>query len=344
VTAAATDTRAWLQDLPKIELHCHLEGSMSVDTVRALSERHGADPTPIWPDGLPAAFSFDGFPSFAAQFFFGLSLLRSGEDLATVTDDLAATLVGQNVRYAEITTTAYTHFLDRDHARGMSYGEYRSGLDEGRRRAAARGLEIGWVIDVPRDLEMPDQTVTIDYLESGQTPDGLVAIGLGGYEVGFPAAPYEPHFSRARAIGLHSVPHAGETEGAGSVRQAIELLGAERIGHGVRCLEDPQLVETIAERGIMLEVCPTSNVLLGVVDTIAEHPLRALREAGVTVCVNTDDPGWFATDLVTELTLATDHLGVSHDGHRSMQLAAADAAFMPDALRRAFVDEVLAYG
>ena len=332
------EDRAWLGDLPKVELHVHLEGSMSVDTVRALTERHGADPTEIWPGGFPDAFSFDGFPSFAAQFFYGLSLLHSAEDLATITDRLAATMASQNVRYAEITTTAYTHFLDREDRAGMSWGEYRDGLDEGRRRAAARGVEIGWVIDIPRDLEMPDETVTIDYLEGGETPTGLVAMVLGGYEVGFPAAPYARLFARAAALGLPAVPHAGETEGADSIRQAVERLGAVRIGHGVRCLEDPAVVDLLREREIMLEVCPTSNDLLQVVERMADHPLNSLLDAGLRVCLNTDDPGWFATDLVSELAVATDVLGVTREQHRAMQLDAVDASFMPtdlaDDLRR----------
>ncbi|HEY5662641.1 MAG TPA: adenosine deaminase [Ilumatobacter sp.] len=331
---------AWLHELAKVELHVHLEGSMSVATVRALTERHRADPTPIWPGGFPEAFSFDGFPDFARQFFFGLGLLRTGEDLATVTDDLAATLAGQNVRYAEITTTAFTHFMDRPDRSGMSWAEYRDGLDEGRRRAAARGVEVGWVIDIPRDLEMPDQTVTIDYLESGCTPDGLVAIGLGGYEVGFPAAPYAEHFARAAALGLPAVPHAGETEGADSVRQAVEVLGAVRIGHGVRCLEDPSLVDLLVERGIMLEVCPTSNDLLQVVERLADHPLPRLLAAGLRVCLNTDDPGWFATDLVTELVIASDLFGLDRDRHRALQLDAVDASFMGADRRAALRAEI----
>jgi adenosine deaminase len=326
---AVTDAeRDWLHMLPKVELHVHLEGSMSVATVRALTDRHGVDPTGVWPDGIPEAFSFDGFPSFANQYFYGLSLLQTGEDLVTVTDDLAITMAAQNVRYAEITTTAYTHFLDKHDRAGMSWGEYRDGLDEGRRRAAARGVEIGWVIDIPRDLEMPGQTSTIEYLESAETPSGLVAIGLGGYEVGFPAAPYAPHFARAAAIGLPAVPHAGETEGAASVRSALEDLGAVRIGHGVRCLEDPELVDLLVEREIMLEVCPTSNELLHVVERMDDHPLPALMAAGLRVCLNTDDPGWFATDLVTELLVASDVLGVTLDQHRAMQLDAAAASFM----------------
>ena len=320
--------REWLRSLPKVELHVHLEGSMSVATVRELTDRHGVDPTSIWPDGFPEVFSFDGFPSFAAQYFYGLSLLRSADDLATITDDLAITLAAQNVRYAEITTTAYTHFLDKDDRAGMSWGEYREGLDEGQRRARARGVELGWVVDIPRDIEMPDETVTIDYLESSETPAALVAIGLGGYEVGFPAAPYAPHFARAAALGLPAVPHAGETEGADSVRQAIEQLGAVRIGHGVRCLEDMSVVELLRERNVMLEVCPTSNDLLQVVERIEDHPLPALIEAGLRVCLNTDDPGWFATDLVHELETATELLGVSLERHRAMQLDAVSASFM----------------
>jgi adenosine deaminase len=334
----------WLLGLPKVELHCHLEGSMSVDTVRVLAERHGVDSTPIWPDGLPEAFHFDGFPSFAMQFFFGLSLLRTGEDLATITDDLAVSLASQNVRYAELTTTAYTHFLERHDRRGLSRDEYRDGLDEGRRRAAARGVEIGWVIDIPRDLEMPHQTVTIDYLESGLTPVGLVAIGLGGYEVGFPAAPYHEHFARAAALGLPAVPHAGETEGPASVRQALALPGTVRIGHGVRSIEDPTLIDELVAREVMLEVCPTSNLKLWVYDRVEDHPLPALVEAGVKVCLNTDDPGWFATDLVSELTIASDKFGWDRRQHRAAQLDAVEASFAGDSLKQRIATELATFG
>jgi adenosine deaminase len=139
------------------------------------------------------------------------------------------------------------------------------------------------------------------------------------------------------------VPHAGETEGAESVRQAIDLLHAERIGHGVRAIEDPALVQQLVDRGIMLEVCPTSNVLLGVVNAIEEHPMPALRAAGVRVCLNTDDPGWFGTDLVTELAIATEHLGATRADHLAMQLDAVDAAFMDDATRTAIAAEIRSY-
>lgn len=337
------DIDDWIRTVPKIELHVHLEGSMSVSTVSGLIERHGADPTPIWPDGLPESFSFDGFPDFSRQFLFGLDLLRSGDDLAAITDDLAVTLAAQHVRYAEVTTTAFTHFHPLDGRSGMAPEEYRDGLNEGRRRAADHGVSIGWVIDIPRDLETPAQSVTIDYLDSRAAPDGLVAIGLGGNEVGNPAAPYAANFERAAAIGLPAVPHAGETEGAHSVRSAVDDLGAVRIGHGVRCLEDPELVGLLVERGVLLEICPTSNDLLQVVGHIDDHPLPLLIEAGIRVCLNTDDPGWFANDVVGEMTLATERLGVDRERHRTMLLDAVDASFMDSSARTALAAAIKAH-
>ncbi len=333
-----------IAEMPKVELHLHLEGSMSVETVRALQAIHNHDMSSVWPNGIPDAFSFEDFPDFGRQYLFGLSLLKGAEDIARATDDLAAALAAQNVRWAEVTTTAFSYFLKGDGRSGMSPAEYCAGLDEGRRRASSRGVEIGWVVDIPRDLERPDSTVTIDFVEGSVVPEGLVGFGLGGYEVGFPAAPYAEHFARAKAIGLHAVPHAGETEGASSVRSAIDDLGAERIGHGVRCLEQPDLVKQIADEGIMLEVCPTSNLLLGVISSIEEHALPALRDAGVRVCINTDDPGWFATDLTTELQIASDHLGVDDAAHIAIQRDALDSSFAPSEVKRSIRDELHRFG
>lgn len=324
-----TTEPAVLLAMPKVELHCHLEGSMSSATVKSLAARHQPDWSWVWNGDIPDHFSFADFPDFGRQYLFGLSLLRTADDLATITDDLAATLALQNVRHAELTTTTYSHIEVGD----MSPEEYRDGLNEGRRRAAARGVNIGWVIDIPRDLEMPDSDVTIDYLESPLTPDGLIGIGLGGYEVGFPAAPYARHFSRARALGLRSLPHAGETEGADSVRQAVDALGAERIGHGVRVLEDPTLVAQLVESNVFCEVCPTSNLLLGVVDSLDDHPLQRMIDAGLRVCLNTDDPGWFDTDLMTELQIGSD-LGLSLDSHVRLQRDALRASFAPADTKR----------
>ncbi len=322
-SSAPPSMPAWIANLPKVELHVHLEGSMSPATVATLAARHGSDPSSIWPRGFPEHFHFDGFPDFARQFLFGLEQLRTGDDLETAVMALGADLAANGVCYAEVTTTVYSHLRA-----GMAAADYGAALDRGQQRVRREhGVELAWIIDIPRDLEARDSTVTIDFLAGPHAPIGVVAIGLGGYEVGFPPEHFAASFDRARALGLRSAPHAGETEGASSVRGALDALGAERIGHGVRCLEDGELVRRLVDGGIMLEICPTSNVLLGVSPTLAEHCLPTLRSAGLRTCVNTDDPGMFATDLSTEFAIAHHHLGLSRDDLAAMQLDALDASF-----------------
>jgi aminodeoxyfutalosine deaminase len=332
-------TNQWIAGLPKVELHLHLEGSMSPTTVGVLAQRHQADTGEVWPGGLPEQFSFDDFPDFARQFIFGLKLIRTGEDLETIVVALAKQLARDNVRYAEVTTTAFTHLTS-----GMAPADYGQALTNGRRRASKEhGVELAWVIDIPRDLEWADSTVTTDFLASNHAPDGLIGIGLGGYEVGFPPEPYEAAFAKGRALGLHSVPHAGETEGPASIIGALDHLHAERIGHGVRCLEDSELVARIRDTGTTLEVCPTSNVLLNVCSTIEEHPIRQLIDAGLRLTINTDDPGMFATNLTTELLLIHQHHHVPLEDLRLLQLTALNVSFAPPEVRRRITDELHTY-
>ena len=335
----ADESRRWIEGLPKVELHVHLEGSLQPATVAALAARHGRDTTEVWPEGLPESFSFVDFPDFARQFWFGLSLLRTGDDLRAVIDALGRSLHDNNVRYAEVTSTAFSHLRG-----GISAADYGGALNAGSRDVHDRfGVQLAWVIDIPREIELPDSRATIDFLAGPHAPVDTVGIGLGGYEVGYPAGPYADAFAAAIALGLHSVPHAGETEGASSVAAAIDSLGAERIGHGVRCLEDAELVRRLADAGTMLEVCPTSNVLLGVAASIEEHPLPALLGAGLNVSINTDDPGSFGTDLNTELELVHAHHGVTLDQLHSMQLAALDASFAAPSTKVAVRDEIARY-
>jgi len=334
------ESRRWIEGLPKVELHVHLEGSLQPATVGALAARHGSDTADVWPEGLPQSFSFVDFPDFARQFWFGLSLLRTGDDLRAVIGALGQSLHDNNVRYAEVTSTAFSHLRN-----GISAADYGAALTRGGRDVLERfGVQLAWVIDIPRDIEPPDSRATIDFLASAHAPAGIVGIGLGGYEVGFPAAPYADAFAAAIALGLHSVPHAGETEGAHSVAAAIDSLAAERIGHGVRCLEDAELVRRLADTGMMLEVCPTSNVLLGVAASIDDHPLPALLDAGLNVSINTDDPGSFGTDLNTELELVHAHHDVTREQLRAMQLAALDASFADPSTKVVLREEIERYG
>ena len=312
---------------------------MSPTTVATLAARHGADTSAVWPDGLPERFSFDGFPDFARQYLFNLQLLRTGDDLETIVVALAQQLAANRVRYAEVTSTVFTHL-----ASGLSAADYGTALNKGRRRARdEHGVALSWVIDIPRDLEWPDSTVTTDFLASANAPDGTIGIGLGGYEVGFPPEPYGPAFAAATALGLQSLPHAGETEGPTSIVGALDVLGARRIGHGVRCLEDAELTRRLRDTGIVLEVCPTSNVLLGVCTSIEAHPVRRLIDAGARVTLNTDDPGSFATDLTTELELVHTYHDVSLDDLLALQSTALDASFAPADVRAAIGAELSAY-
>jgi aminodeoxyfutalosine deaminase len=171
----------------------------------------------------------------------------------------------------------------------------------------------------------------------------VVAIGLGGPEIGFPAAWYAPSFDRARAAGLHCVPHAGETGGAAYVAEALTALRAERIGHGVMCLDDGDVVKRLVDTGVPLEVSLTSNVLLGVAASYAEHPLPVLLERGLEVSLNTDDPGYFDTDLTKELACAHADHGLDLEALRRLQLGAVEASFLEPAAKAALRAEIEAY-
>lgn len=325
-----------IDDLDKCELHLHLEGSLRPGTMQALAAAHGLELDPV---ELAADYRFRDFPHFIELFVRGLRLLRRTEDFVLITEALAAELVAQNVRYAEVTTTYFAH---RSH--GIPDADYTAGLDEGRRRAARLGLEIGWIVDIPREVEPPDSQVTADFILGPSAPEGVVAIGCGGNEADYPPELFEQSFARVRAAGLGAVIHAGEVAGPASVWSALTAGQATRIGHGVRSIEDPALVAELAARGMVLEVCPTSNVLLGVVPSLAQHPIGALIDAGVQVTVNTDDPGYFGTTLTGELQTVADLLGWTRADVAAAQIRAFEASSMAPERRAPIVARLRAEG
>ena len=194
-----------------------------------------------------------------------------------------------------MTITPYSHVIEA----AIAYGEVIEALAEGRARAKARGVEFAWMFDTVGEMGAAAAEFTISAAEKSP-PDGLVAFGLSGLEAGVDRAHYADVFDRARALGLWSVPHAGEADGPASVWAALGFLRADRIGHGVRAIEDDRLVAHLVEHKIPLEICPSSNVCTRAYPTLAEHPLPQLLEAGVIVTVNTDDPPMFATSLNEE--------------------------------------------
>jgi len=303
-------TEDYLRLAPKAELHVHLEGSIQPATLLTLAERNGIELPATTVEGLREWFTYRDFAHFVDIYVAVTRCLRRREDYALITYELGRELARQNVRYAEVTFTPATHHLRF----GVPHDVYFPGLTEGRRQARDDfGVELRWVFDIVHLLSddalhrrQAEYTTSVA-IESRE--DGVVALGLGGIEIGHSFERIAPYFDRARAAGLHAAPHAGETVGPESIWGAINVLGAERIGHGVRATEDPELVRHLAEHRIPLEVCPTSNIRLGVYPNLAAHPLRALYDAGVIVTVNSDDPPLFNTTLNQEYSLLN---GIRH--------------------------------
>ena len=325
--------------LPKAELHVHHVGSASISTVSELAERHaGTTNVPADPAALADFFTFTDFGHFVEVYLSVVDLLRTPEDLWTLTHDVARDLAAQNVRYVELTCTPYTSI-----AVGISAEAYCEALEDARRRAEADfGLTMRWIFDIPGESGVPAADVTLDTALRLQ-PDGLIGFGLGGPEVGVPRPQFKPHFDQARAAGLHSIPHAGESTGPQTIWDAIRDLGAERIGHGIAAAQDPELMAYLAEHQIPLEISPTSNVCTRSVPSPDEHPLATLVAAGVPVSINSDDPPMFSTTLTKEYVVARDLLDLDDAGVADLARASVRQSFAPDAVKASVLAEIDAY-
>jgi aminodeoxyfutalosine deaminase len=296
--------QSYLAAIPKAELHVHLEGSIQPGTLLTLARRNGVELPADDEDGLRRWFTYRNFGHFIETYIAISGCLRTAEDYELIAYELGAEMTRQNIRYAEVTFTPATHALRF----GVPHDTYFSGLSRGRERARQDfGVEMRWVFDLVHILHEDDLNRRAgDYtasvaIEGKDT--GVLALGLGGPEVGHSFDRIAPWFEKAIAAGLHSAPHAGETQGPESVWGALRFLSAERIGHGVRAIEDPALIDYLRSQRITLEICPTSNIRLGIYSNIAAHPLRQLHDAGVTITINSDDPPLFNTTLNDEVAL-----------------------------------------
>jgi adenosine deaminase len=326
------------RDMPKVELHVHLEGSIRPATLLTLAERNHA-PLPAHDlQGLREYYRFTSFDRFIQVYIAVSRCLKTVEDFSLISYEFGASMARQNIRYAEVTFTPQPNVANT----GLPFPEILAGLSDGRRRAETDfGVEFGWVLDIVRDN--PDSRHQIVEWATGAMDQGVVGLGLGGSERDHPPKRFADVFALARQAGLHSVPHAGELEGPQSVWGAIRELKAERLGHGVRSIEDPTLVAYLRRHQIPLEVCPTSNLCLGLYPSYAAHPIRQLWDQGVYITVNSDDPPMFNTDLVGEYQALSDHLGFDADDMERLSLNALSASFLPDArkatLEREFLSE-----
>ncbi len=275
----------------------HLEGSIPPELALRLAHRHGQTLPRMaeGAEGLRQSYRFEGFQDFLRMYLAISACLVDADDFCEITVALAQALAAQRVVYAEVTFTPMTHV-----ARGVDPGAMLAGLAEGRERARREhGVTLAWVFDIVRCFQ--DQAEPTLELSLRGRANGVIGLGFSGPEAkAWPAAPFASIFARAKAEGLRSLPHAGELLGPESVWEALRVLGADRIGHGVRSVDDPALIEHLVAEQIPLEVCPTSNVHLGIYPDLARHPLPQLLRAGVPVSLASDDPPMFGTSLVEE--------------------------------------------
>ncbi|MCR6033391.1 adenosine deaminase [Nocardioides sp. zg-579] len=336
-------TPEFIAGLPKAELHVHHVGSASPRMVAELAARHpGTVPADL--DELRRFYEFRDFAHFIEVYLAVVDLVRTPEDIRYLTYEVAREMAeGQALRYAELTCTPYTSVRPHDPQPGMAIEAYTEAIEDAR-VAAERdfGLVLRWIYDIPGEAGLPSAEATLGYALDHR-PDGLVGFGLGGPEIGVPRAQFQPHFDAARAAGLRSVPHAGETTGPETVWDALRLLGAERIGHGTSAARDPELLAHLAETGVPLEVCPSSNVATRAVPDLAAHPLAAFREAGVTVTIASDDPPMFGTSLNREYEIAADLLDLDADGVADLARTAVGVSFAEDDVKTRVLAEIDAY-
>ncbi|WP_327104703.1 adenosine deaminase [Nonomuraea glycinis] len=328
---------AFIQALPKVELHVHLIGSASVPTVLELSRRHPDSAVPTSEEELRAFYTFRDFPHFAQVYGAVNALVREPEDVAALVLGLARDLSTQGGRYAELQVTPYAH-----HIMGLPKREVTQALDIAAKQSLAEhGVEMAYIFDIPSEFGREAAEITLDHA-LGEPPAALVGFGIGGIEQR--RAPYRDvfrdAFAAARAAGLHSVPHGGEMTGPETIWEVIEGLGAERIGHGIACLDDPRLVAYLRETQLPLDVCPTSNVRTGQVARIEDHPLPRMLAEGLFVTLNSDDPPMFATTLSEEYRLAARVFGLGVQDLARLAGNGVRASFLPAERKRALLDEI----
>jgi aminodeoxyfutalosine deaminase len=321
--------------LPKTELHVHLVGSASADTVLELARRHPHVDVPTEREALYTFYEFTDFAHFIDVYVKVTRLVTTAADITALVDGLATDLARNGVRYAEVTVTPVAHLL-----MGIGPDELAEALTAGRVLARDRhGVELAWVFDIAGSLGYQHGIATAEWVLAHR-PAGTVAFGLGGNEVGVPRARYRDPFLMARDGGLHLVPHAGETTGPETIWSALRDLHAERIGHGTSAVADPELLAHLAGEGIAVEVCPSSNIRTRAVRSLAEHPLPRLLDAGVQVALATDDPGMFHTDLNSEYLLCHERFGFGRSELADLARAGVRAAFCSAELKSELLSEI----
>jgi len=322
--------------MPKVELHVHLEGAIPRDALWELIERHGDDPTVRTRSQLDEWFTYRDFAHFIATWSWMIGFLRTYDDFEFAAEAFARDLARQNIRYAEAS------FSPVDFAEaGLAPDEIALAIRRGLDRVA--DVEVALIVDLVRDFGPRRAAQTLSAIMDVAGDAGVVGVGIGGHEAAHPPGPFSGVYRNARAAGFRRTAHAGEDAGPASVWDAITHLGVERVGHGIRSIEDPRLIEYLVAHEIPLEVCPTSNVRTGVVGRWDEHPVASLIDAGVVVTINTDDPSMFGTTLAGEFALLCERFSLGDGTLKRLSLAAVESSWADATTRTRLTDEIKAW-
>ncbi|RVW06073.1 adenosine deaminase [Rhodococcus spongiicola] len=306
---------------PFAELHMHIEGALGPELIFALAERNRMHLPYGTPADLEARYEFTDLQSFLDLYFANMAVLRTAEDFADLTRDYLRRAAAAGVRHAEIFFDPQAHI-----SRGVPLQVVLDGIFDALAASEREfGVSSGLIAAFLRDEPVHDAEEVLAELLRLRAP--IIGVGLDSTEVGYPPTLFEDVFARARAEGLHAVAHAGEEGPPEYIWQALDLLGAQRIDHGVRCLEDPALVERLVDEEVPLTVCPLSNVRLRVVDSIDEHPLRTMLQAGLRVTVNSDDPAYFGGDVGANFAQLRDRQGLTEDEEALLARNSIEASF-----------------
>jgi adenosine deaminase len=319
--------------LPLAELHVHLEGTAPPELIRRLAERNGM----TVPEGLfdgPQRFRYTDFLDFLRTYDLAASVIRTREDYRDVTYEYLASCARDGAIYVELTASpdhaALVGLSDEEHIDGIARG-----IDDARRD---HGIEGRILISAVRNFGV-DQALRVARYAAERPHPYIVGFSMAGDEENFPAGDYAEAFAIASGAGLGCTVHAGEWAGPYSVRAGMELP-VTRIGHGVRAIEDPELVEELARREIVLECCPTSNVVLDAFPSYEQHPLPRLRDAGVKVTLGSDDPPYFGASIGGEYRICSERYGWGEDDLREITRTALKAAFCDETLKQALIRKV----
>lgn len=311
------------ESMPKVELHLHLEGAIPLEAMWELITRHGGDPEVPDPETLARRFVFRDFAHFISIWEWKLKFHRTLDDYRYLAAAVARDLRRQGHVYVEAFVSPTDSPLDP----AEMLVAVRAGLDE------VDDIDVALIPDLVRDTGPVVAMRTLEAVFDVREEAGIIGITIGGSEQLHPAEQFVSVYSRAREAGLRLTAHAGEAAGPESVRRALDDLGVDRIGHGVRAVEDPALVRELADRQIPLEVCPTSNVRTRVASSMQDHPVRTLIDDGAFVTINTDDPAMFGCTLAGEFA-AIETLGYDTDVMRQLSENAIDASWASPARKR----------